>query len=238
MQADDLTLAAQELERLKEMESEHESHPWRHHPRRSPMKQQHCRFPPACLRLLRGIEGNLRCVDCDASNPQWATISYGALLCIDCSGSHRQLGVQVSIVRSLSMDSWSHFEILCMLEGGNKQLNDFFHRHRLPSNHFASQQEYEEDIQRNRYKTNAAMFYRVNLAQHAKRVEDAGMYRGRDSFRKSKTSRSEGGRGQERGGDVGESTTCSSSTTRCATKCCFAGNEGGSSSEAHNTVGA
>ena len=126
-----------------------------------------------------------------------------------------------------------------MLEGGNKQLNDFFHRHRLPSNHFASQ-EYEEDVQRNRYKTNAAMFYRVNLAQHVKRVEDAGMYRGRESFRKSKTSRGEGrigggGRGQESGDGV--ESTCNSSTT-CAAECCFAGKGGGSSSEAHNAVGA
>jgi hypothetical protein len=41
--------------------------------------------------------GNRRCVDCKASNPQWAAISFGALLCIDCSGRHRHLGVNVSL---------------------------------------------------------------------------------------------------------------------------------------------
>jgi hypothetical protein len=122
-----------------------------------------------------------------------------------------------------------------MLEGGNKQLNDFFHRHRLPSNFVVTSQPFEEDVQRNRYKTNAAMFYRVNLAQHVKKVEDAGLYRGRESFRKSKTSRGEGRRSQESVQENGKSSTASS---RCAAECCFVGKEGGGSSETHHTVGA
>ncbi len=55
------------------------------------------RFPQYCLRLLRNIPGNCRCIDCDESNPQWATISYGALICIECSGRHRHMGVEVCI---------------------------------------------------------------------------------------------------------------------------------------------
>jgi hypothetical protein len=58
---------------------------------------KHKRFPTACIHLLRSIPGNLRCVDCDATNPQWASISYGILLCIECSGKHRQMGVQVCL---------------------------------------------------------------------------------------------------------------------------------------------
>lgn len=144
--------------------------------------------------------------------------------------------LQVSIVRSLSMDSWSHFEILCMLEGGNKQLNDFFHRHRLPSHHISTSQECaEEDVKRNRYKTNAAMFYRVNLAQHVKKVEDSGMYRGRESFRKRKTSKHEGQRSQEETSGDHESR---GGAARCAPECYFAGKKGGSSETPHGTVGA
>lgn len=52
-------------------------------------------FPPACLALLKALPGNHRCIDCGEQDPQWATVSYGALLCLSCSGRHRSLGVQV-----------------------------------------------------------------------------------------------------------------------------------------------
>lgn len=54
-------------------------------------------FPPASLTYLKSIKGNGRCVDCGEADPQWAAVSYGALLCLQCSGRHRSLGVQVSL---------------------------------------------------------------------------------------------------------------------------------------------
>ena len=74
------------------------------------------------------------------------------------------------------MDSWSHSEVLSTLEGGNKQLNDFFERHNLPPSFNQSE--------KNRYKTNAAAFYRDNLCLHVQRVQNEGTYKGRHSFRK------------------------------------------------------
>jgi hypothetical protein len=79
------------------------------------------------------------------------------------------------------MDSWSRSEVLSILEGGNKQLNDFFARHGLPSSLYQAE---DDDTYRNRYKTNAAMFYRDNLSLHVGRVEQAGTYKGRHSLRK------------------------------------------------------
>ena len=89
------------------------------------------------------------------------------------------------------MDAWKHTEILSMLEGGNKQLGDFFDRHDLPSsletsasnNNSSSSNNSAPPI--NRYKTNAAKFYKKNLLLHVTQVKDSGIYKGRDVFRKS-----------------------------------------------------
>ena len=94
-------------------------------------------FPMACRSLLHELDGNRNCVDCNtARDPEWAAISYGALVCIQCSGRHRSLGVAVSQVRSVSMDHWTHQEIILMLEGGNAQLSGFFARHALTKSEF------------------------------------------------------------------------------------------------------
>ena len=62
---------------------------------------------------VRACHGQ-RCVDCQANNPQWASVSFGALLCLECSGKHRGLGVHISFVRSVQMDSWSAKQIKMM----------------------------------------------------------------------------------------------------------------------------
>jgi len=59
--------------------------------------KQHA-FPPACHAMLMNIEGANQCIDCGANHPQWASVTFGALLCLQCSGQHRSLGVQVRFV--------------------------------------------------------------------------------------------------------------------------------------------
>jgi len=138
------------------------------------------------------------------------------------------------------MDSWSHSEILSMLEGGNKQLNDFFVRHNLPWSHYIENDENDADactysspnaITRNRYKTNAAMFYRENLAQHVLRIKEKGEYLGRENFRRVKKNtprkgKKRGGGGSDNGSAVGRAGTC-------AVECGLGGGEGSET----NTVG-
>jgi ADP-ribosylation factor GTPase-activating protein 1 len=48
-----------------------------------------------------------QCCECTAYDNEWASISYGILLCLDCAGRHRSLGVQISYVKSLYLDTWS-----------------------------------------------------------------------------------------------------------------------------------
>jgi len=61
---------------------------------------------------LRDLEGNNICVDCDSRHPQWASVSFGVFMCLDCSGKHRALGVHISFVRSVSMDSWNDKQVI------------------------------------------------------------------------------------------------------------------------------
>jgi hypothetical protein len=39
------------------------------------------------------------------AEPDWASINLGVMMCIECSGIHRSLGVHVSKVRSLTLDT-------------------------------------------------------------------------------------------------------------------------------------
>lgn len=110
------------------------------------------------------------------------------------------------------MDSWSYSEVLSMLEGGNKQLNDFYVRHGLPSPHMSDD---DDNIMagRNRYKTNAAMFYRDNLSQHIARVHQRGLYKGRDHYRKVKKARRKSKK------ETTKSSNHSNKSSTCAVEC-------------------
>ena len=72
------------------------------------------------------------------------------------------------------MDSWKCSEVLAMLEGGNKQLGAFFERHQLSSKNKNTM---------DTYRTNAAKFYKRNLLLHASKVENSGVYKGRETYR-------------------------------------------------------
>ncbi|XP_019132919.2 arf-GAP with coiled-coil, ANK repeat and PH domain-containing protein 2 isoform X2 [Larimichthys crocea] len=83
------------------------------------------RRPPALGVALRG-PGNQRCCDCGEDEPRWASINLGVTMCIECSGIHRSLGVHLSKVRSLTLDSWDaeQLKLLCVL--GNDVMNQIY----------------------------------------------------------------------------------------------------------------
>ncbi|XP_045467912.1 centaurin-gamma-1A isoform X2 [Harmonia axyridis] len=75
------------------------------------------------LSIRTRVPGNGCCVDCDAPNPDWASLNLGVLMCIECSGVHRNLGSHISRVRSLDLDKWPPGHLSVMLAIGNTLAN-------------------------------------------------------------------------------------------------------------------
>lgn len=107
------------------------------------------------------IDANKRCFDCGKSlgvtrlgqiSPQWASVNNGIFVCLSCSGIHRSYGVDISFIRSITMDSWSQKQLKCMQLGGNEGLSEFLASYDLMSEPM--------DV---RYQTKAAEYYRKKL---------------------------------------------------------------------------
>ncbi|KAG5891813.1 hypothetical protein JTB14_027776 [Gonioctena quinquepunctata] len=101
------------------------------------------------LSIKARVPGNGSCVDCDAPNPDWASLNLGVLMCIECSGIHRNLGSHVSRVRSMDLDEWPPGNLAVMLAIGNSLANSVWEcqiRDRTKPNPSSSREERERWI--------------------------------------------------------------------------------------------
>lgn len=64
-------------------------------------------------------EENKYCADCRAKGPRWASWNLGIFMCIRCAGIHRNLGVHISRVKSVNLDSWTPEQIDSISSKGN-----------------------------------------------------------------------------------------------------------------------
>ncbi|NWI62013.1 ASAP1 protein, partial [Todus mexicanus] len=78
----------------------------------------------AIIERIRGIPGNRECCDCSAPDPTYISINLGILICIECSGIHREMGVHLSCIQSLSLDKLVTSELLLVRNIGNSGFNN------------------------------------------------------------------------------------------------------------------
>ncbi|CBN76789.1 conserved unknown protein [Ectocarpus siliculosus] len=69
---------------------------------------------------------NRFCADCGKREPRWASVNLGLFICLDCSGIHRNLGVHISFVRSVNLDTWKPAQVKGMEEMGNERAKAHF----------------------------------------------------------------------------------------------------------------
>ncbi|XP_027058414.1 stromal membrane-associated protein 1-like isoform X5 [Pocillopora damicornis] len=86
----------------------------------------------AILSELLKEEENRYCADCGAKGPRWASWNLGVFLCIRCAGIHRNLGVHISRVKSVNLDSWTPEQMDSIQQWGNKRAAEFWECY-LPS---------------------------------------------------------------------------------------------------------
>uniref|UniRef100_A0A3B3UYK1 Un-named sa1614 n=1 Tax=Poecilia latipinna TaxID=48699 RepID=A0A3B3UYK1_9TELE len=82
---------------------------------------------------IRRMPGNNYCCDCGAPDPGWVSTNLGILTCIECSGIHREMGVHVSRIKSLSLDSLGTSDLLLARNVGNSGFNDILEANLLIS---------------------------------------------------------------------------------------------------------
>ena len=108
------------------------------------------------------LPGNSNCCDCNAEKPKWSSLTNGIFLCLKCAGIHRSLGVEISTIRSLQIDSWTDKQILYLSKGGNNKFKQMLSEYRIDPN---SQTELK-------YKSKAADYYRKCLKNEVEKAQD------------------------------------------------------------------
>jgi len=111
----------------------------------------------ADLAVIKAMPGNDKCAECGLKHPQWASVSFGTVFCLECSGVHRSLGVHISFVRSIAMDSWTAPQLAIMKAGGNMKCATY-----LTSNGIASSISIQQ-----KYDTGPAKLYKEVLKARA-----------------------------------------------------------------------
>ncbi|SJX63269.1 related to AGE2-ADP-ribosylation factor and GTPase activating protein effector [Sporisorium reilianum f. sp. reilianum] len=91
--------------------------------------------------------GNDVCADCKGRAPRWASWNLGIFICVQCAGVHRKMGVHISKVKSITLDTWTREQVDSMKQMGNVKSNRKYNpdemRNRPPTNMEESERDSE-----------------------------------------------------------------------------------------------
>ncbi|KAJ3423369.1 adp-ribosylation factor gtpase-activating protein [Anaeramoeba flamelloides] len=78
------------------------------------------------LENLKRLPKNQSCADCLSARPSWVSYNLGIFICINCAGVHRSLSVQISKVKSTTLDNMTIQQTEKLVEIGNSKSNDYY----------------------------------------------------------------------------------------------------------------
>ncbi|KAJ7340772.1 Arf GTPase activating protein [Mycena albidolilacea] len=77
--------------------------------------------------ILCAQKANKTHFDCSAHNPTWLSVIFAIYLCLDYA-LHCNMGVHITFIHSMNLDSWSPAQLHTMKVGGNA--TDFAYLHK------------------------------------------------------------------------------------------------------------
>lgn len=142
-----------------------------------PKKEEQERLQGFLLDMLKEEE-NKYCADCQAKTPRWAAWNLGVFICIRCAGIHRNLGVHISKVRSVNLDSWTPEQVQTMRVMGNEKARQVYEhdlpaQFRRPTNDQQMEQFIRSKYEQKRYILRDFVYPRVDASQLPKSLSQA-----------------------------------------------------------------
>ncbi|SAM82253.1 uncharacterized protein UBRO_04800 [Ustilago bromivora] len=95
--------------------------------------------------------GNDVCADCKGRAPRWASWNLGIFICVQCAGVHRKMGVHISKVKSITLDTWTREQVDRMKEMGNIKSNRIFNSDEMRNRPPTNMEESERDSELEKY---------------------------------------------------------------------------------------
>ena len=123
-------------------------------------------FPNNEVSEIIKLEGNNKCMDCSAENPTFVSVNNAVFLCQNCANIHKNLGPNISMVKSLTNDQFTPEELAILKLGGNTRFSNFITEYGIK----------EEQNKEFKYHLKLAEYYRFLLLAEANREKNPNQY--------------------------------------------------------------